>query len=313
MTDTDSHPQVLVVGSANTDLVVRTGRLPSPGETVLGGTFFSAQGGKGANQAVAAARAGAPVTFVGRIGSDDFGRETLAALARDGIGTEYVIPDPDLPTGVAFILVDENGENTIVVASGANGALSPVQLESSAAAFDRAAICLLQLETPLETVAHAVDLAGEHRVPVVLNPAPAQALPPEVLEGTFLITPNESEAEILTGIRPQSEGQAQRAAEALLNRGVQAVAITLGSRGALLVAEGRSTLIPAPRVDATDTTAAGDAFNGALAASLCRSASLEEAVAFANCAGALAVTQQGAQPSLPRRDEIDRLRASLGA
>ena len=309
----DSHPQVLVVGSANTDLVVRTGRLPSPGETVLGGTFFSAQGGKGANQAVAAARSGASVTFVARIGTDGFGRETLAALGRDGIGTDYVFADPDLPTGVAFILVDESGENTIVVASGANAALSPVQLESSAPAFDRAGICLLQLETPLTTVTHAVEMANERGVPVVLNPAPAQALPPEVLEGVFLVTPNETEAEILTGIRPNSDAEAQRSAEALLSRGVRAVALTLGSRGALLSVDGRSVHIPAPCVEAMDTTAAGDAFNGALAASLCRGASLEDAVAFANCAGALSVTKEGAQPSLPQREAIDRLRASIDA
>ncbi|MDP6776033.1 MAG: ribokinase [Candidatus Latescibacteria bacterium] len=303
------HPHVLVIGSANTDLVVRTARLPSPGETVLGGTFFTAQGGKGANQAVAAARAGAPVTFVGRIGADDFGRETLSALEGDRIGTEYVFVDPDLPTGVAFILVDEDGENTIVVASGANAALSPVQLESSAPALDRAGICLLQLESPLASVSHAVAMANERGVPAVLNPAPAQDLPPEVLEGLFLITPNESETEILTGIRPDSDAEARRAAQALVDRGVEFVVITLGDRGAFLLAQGRSARLPAPSMDATDTTAAGDAFNGALAAALCGGSSLEEAVGFANCAGALSVTRKGAQPSLPERAEIDRLNA----
>ncbi len=304
-----SAPEVLVIGSANTDLVVQTQRLPAPGETLLGGAFFTASGGKGANQAVAAARAGARVTFVARVGSDDFGKEALRGLRRERIDTAYTLADPDLPSGVAFILLDAQGENSIVVASGANAALSPVQLDAAAPAFDRASICLLQLETPLPTVAHAIQLAAERSLPVILNPAPAQKLPPEVLSGLTLLTPNESETETLTGIRPHTEETARQSAEILRNQGVQTVLITLGARGALLVTDRETRRIPAPEVEAQDTTAAGDAFNGALACALGSGAPLKDAVAFANCAGALSVTRRGAQPSLPARAEIEELMA----
>ncbi len=302
-----SAPEVLVIGSANTDLVVQTKRLPGPGETLLGGTFFVASGGKGANQAVAAALAGANVTFVACLGDDAFGKQALEGLRQKGIDTTYTLTDPDLSSGVAFILVDAQGENSIVVASGANAALSPVHLNAAAPAFDRAAICLLQLETPLPTVTRAVELAAQRGLRVILNPAPARALPPDILSGLFLLTPNESEAEHLTGIRPHTEETARQSAEILRNRGVESVLITLGARGALLVTGQGARRIPAPRVQVRDTTAAGDAFNGALACALSSGTPLEEAVAFANCAGALAVTRQGAQPSLPSRSEIREL------
>ena len=296
--------EVLVIGSANTDLVVRTDHLPGPGETILGGKFFTAPGGKGANQAVAASRAGARVTFVTRVGRDEFGRRALDGYRREGVNTDYVVEDPDLPSGIAFILVDSHGENSIVVASGANSALSPVQLEAAAPAFDRAAVCLLQLESPLPTVVHAVAMAEERGLHVILNPAPARELPPDALGRLDLLTPNESETEILTGIRPDTVDEARRAAESLRNQGVAAVLITLGSRGALLVDGDGTKTIPAPQVEVQDTTAAGDAFNGGVAAALSQGLLLGEAAAFACCAGALSVTREGAQPSLPFRNEI---------
>ncbi len=297
-------PEVLVIGSSNTDLVISTERLPTPGETLLGGAFFRAAGGKGANQAVAAARAGAHVTLVARTGRDGFGQGAIEGLRKEGIDTSCILADPDLASGVAFILVDAQGENSIVVASGANAALSPVQIDAATPAFARADICLLQLETPLETVSHAVGLAAEHNLPVILNPAPARELPPEILSGLFLLTPNESETEILTGIRPHTEDDARQAAKILQDRGVEAVLITLGARGSLLFTARGVHRISTPEVEARDTTAAGDAFNGALACALGSGASLEEAAGFASTAGALAVTRQGAQPSLPTRDQI---------
>ncbi|MDP6040726.1 MAG: PfkB family carbohydrate kinase, partial [Candidatus Latescibacteria bacterium] len=227
-------PQVLVIGSSNTDLVVRIPRLPAPGETLLGGTFFTAAGGKGANQAVAAARAGAQVTFVARIGRDEFGTQALTGFKREGLNTNWIISDPDLASGVAFILVDSEGENSIVVASGANAALSPVQIDSAAPAFAQADICLLQLETPLETVAHAISTAVQHNAQVILNPAPATDLPAEIWPHLYLITPNETETEILTGINPIDEKSTKAAAMQLLEKGAQNAIITLGSQGAFV-------------------------------------------------------------------------------
>ena len=299
--------EVLVIGSSNTDFVVHTARLPKPGETLLGGSFFTAAGGKGANQAVAAARAGARVTFVCRTGSDDLGKQAQEGLRREDIDTSYMLADPDNPSGVAFILVGAQGENSIVVAPGANATLSPAQLDAAGPAFDRAAICLLQLEIPLATVAHAVGMAAQRGVPVILNPAPACDLPPDILSGVSLLTPNASETETMTGIFPRTEADACRAAEALRRQGVESVLITMGAQGAMLATRSSTVQVPAPKVQPVDTTAAGDAFNGALACALSSGTPLREAVRFANCAGALAVTRRGAQPSLPVRGEIERL------
>ncbi|MCZ6632300.1 MAG: ribokinase [bacterium] len=300
-------PEVLVIGSSNTDLVISTNRLPKPGETLLGAAFFTAPGGKGANQAVAAARSGAHVTLIARVGQDDFGKTAMAGFQKEGIDTTYVLADPELPSGVAFILVDGQGENSIVVASGANAALSPVQIDAAAPAFERADLCLLQLETPLDTVEYATLLAVEHHVPVILNPAPACPLSANLLSNLDIITPNETETEILTGILPDTEDKAYQAARSLLEQGVKTILITLGSRGAFLVADGKPTHIPAPSATVKDTTAAGDAFNGALASALSAGQSLEDAVKFANGAGALTVTKQGAQPAIPTKQDIDNI------
>lgn len=298
---------VLVIGSSNTDLVMRTPRLPTPGETLLGGTFFTVQGGKGANQAVAAARAGAQTTFIARVGNDDFGQKALLSFQKENILTDHILTDPDLPSGVAFILVDEKGENSIVVASGANAALSPIQLDAAENIFQKTDICLLQLETPLDTVLHATFMAKQYNTPVILNPAPATQLPEEIWAHLFLITPNETETEMLTGIAPNTDHNAQKAAQVLLDRGVQNVIITLGSRGALLVTSTQATHIAAPQVTPIDTTAAGDAFNGALAYALASGQPLVDATRFACVAGALTVTQAGAQPAIPKSEQIWQL------
>ena len=304
MTETS---KVLVVGSSNTDMVINMSRLPAPGETILGEDFFVVQGGKGANQAVAAARAGADVSFIACLGDDSFGKHALAAVETEGVGTRCITVLPDQVSGVAAILVDRDGENTIVVAPGANGLLTPEIIGRAKGAFDNAAICLLQLESPLPAVVKAIDLAWEREIPVILNPAPAGDLPEELFQKLYLITPNETETEHLTGILPVTEEDAKQAAYLLVRKGVTGVIITLGSRGAMLVTDDGSVLIPSPEVVATDTTAAGDAFNGALASALSRNLCLEEALRFANCAGALAVTKPGAQPSLPYFSEITEL------
>ncbi len=298
---------VLVIGSSNTDLVIHTPRFPSPGETLLGGTFFTAPGGKGANQAVAAARAGACVTFIARVGLDDFGKQAIANFKTEGIQTDHIFQDPNLPSGVAFILVDQKGENSIVVALGANAALSTGQLESAEAAFKRADICLLQLETPIETIVYAVSMAKQHHLPVILNPAPAAHLPPSLWPDLYLITPNETETHLLTGIHPGTQALAEQAAHIMQQKGVQNVIITLGARGALLVTPDQTVLVPAPSVSVVDTTAAGDAFNGALACAIGQGKPLDLAVRFACAAGALTVSKKGAQPALPLQIEILQL------
>ncbi len=225
---------VVVVGSSNTDLVVRCRRAPAAGETVLGSVFFTAAGGKGANQAVAAARLGAEVWFVGRVGDDPFGRQAVAGLAAEGVHCDFVAVDPAQPSGVALIVLEEQGQNRIVVALGANEHLSPADVDKASSVITSAGVLLVQLETPLETVAHAVRLAAKAGVPVILNPAPGRPLPEELLQQVSIITPNESEAELLTGMRPAEEEQARNVAGALHRKGVRHVVLTLGEKGAFL-------------------------------------------------------------------------------
>ena len=298
------HNRVVVVGSYNTDMVVRTSRIPRPGETVIGGSFTSGHGGKGANQAVAAARAGAQVTFIGKIGTDALGDEAAAGLRAEGIDTRFLVRDPDHATGTAWIIVDERGENSIVVASGANAALAPEDIARAAEAIVNADVLLLQLECPVPAVRAAIDVATANGVRVILNPAPACSLDPELLRSVSILTPNEVEAEMLTGIPVDDDVQLNAAIGVLLARGVGTVIVTLGARGVHCAsAAGREAITSFP-VTPIDTTAAGDVFNGVLAAFLSKGRPLHEAVLAANAAGALCVTRHGAQQSVPTLPEI---------
>lgn len=303
-------PRILVVGSSNTDLIIKVARIPKPGETILGGEFARAAGGKGANQAVAAARAGGAVTFIARVGRDANGEQAVAGFAGDGINVNHVLRDPTRPSGVALILVDQNGENSIAVASGANDKLSPADVRNAKAEFRRARVVLLQLETPLPTAAASVALAAAEGVRVVLNPAPARPLPAQLLQRIYLLTPNESEAELLTGVAVTNEATAARAADKLRTRGVQNVVITMGARGAFVAGKDVRQLIPGFKVNAVDATGAGDIFNGALVVALAEGLPLLEAAQFASAAAAISVTRFGAQPSAPTRTEIQTMLAT---
>ena len=300
------RPRIVVVGSSNTDMVVKAERIPVPGETVTGGQFVMAAGGKGANQAVAAARLGAEVTFVAKIGRDMFGDQAIDGYQKEGIVTDLILRDPQRHTGVALIMVDRHGENLIAVASGANHALTPQDVERAAERIRAADAVMLQLETPMDTVQFTAQLAADAGVPVILDPAPAAPLDGSLLERVTYLTPNESEAERLTGIPVQDEASAREAAAKLLQSGARHVIVTLGSQGALVAGPDGATLIPGYHVEARDSTAAGDAFNGGLASALAKGLSLEEAVRQANLVGALSVTRMGAQPSLPTEEQLRR-------
>lgn len=296
--------QVVVIGSSNMDLVIKTGHIPSPGETILGGEFVMVAGGKGANQAVASARLGAQTWFVARVGSDPFGDKMLENFRAEGIETGHVIIDPDHASGVATITVDDNGENAIVVAPGANGQVCPEDVRAARGIIESADSVLMQLEIPLDAVAEAARIAAGAGVRVILDPAPAQELPDELLANVSLLTPNETEARMLTGIEGDSLDDARAQAAALLDKGVKAVLITRGRQGSLLVDSSGEKSFATEAVDSTDSTAAGDCFNGALAARLAAGATLEEAIAFASKAAALSTTRMGAQDSLPKLEEM---------
>ncbi len=298
------QPFIAVVGSSNTDMIIRLDRIPRPGETILGGEFLTAAGGKGANQAVAAARAGGAVTFIARVGDDMFGTRAVEGFRADGIDTCRIVTDSGAPSGVALIFVDKAGENCIAVASGANARLTPADLDGCADAVAFADMLLLQLEIPLETVRAAVKLARASGVPVILNPAPACPLGDDLLCDITALTPNETEAELLTGIPVTDEDSARRAAGVMRERGVRTVIITLGARGAYVASDTFQGIVSGYRVEAVDTTAAGDVFNGALAVALAEGTDLPAAVRFANAAAALSVTTVGAQPSAPSRDRV---------
>lgn len=299
--------RIAVVGSSNTDMIIKMPRLPGPGETLLGGEFSMARGGKGANQAVAAARAGGDVTFIACVGNDIFGEKALKGLTEDGIDVEHVYRDGLSPSGVALIFVDEAGENSIGVAAGANSKLLPRHIEKAASAIAAADILVVQLEIPIETVMAAAASAADAGVTVILNPAPGRGLDDELLKHISILTPNESEAELLTGIRVGDAKDADRAAGALLERGVNSAIITLGGRGAYARTQEMREMVPAFQVTPVDTTAAGDVFNGALAVALAEGADTLEAVRFANAAAALSVTSLGAQPSAPRRIAVEEM------
>jgi ribokinase len=298
---------IAVVGSLNMDLVIRSPHIPRPGETIIGGEFHTVPGGKGANQAVAAARLGAQVSMVGRVGHDAFGSALLENLDADGIDHTFVIQDGQAATGVALIVVDDHGENSIVVSSGANMRLSPADVEAAEAVIIAADVLILQLEVPLESVIRSAELARAHGVKVVLNPAPARPLPARLLSMVDVLVPNETEAALLAGLPVATQIEAQKAAGALLRSGVGTVILTLGERGALPVHAGEMQVYPAFDVKPVDTTAAGDAFVAGLAVALAEGRGLSEAVRWGNAAGGLATTKLGAQPSLPTRGALERL------
>jgi ribokinase len=297
-------PGIIVIGSSNTDMVIKTQKLPTPGETILGGTFLMNPGGKGANQAVAAARLGGKVTFITKRGNDLFGNQAVGLLMREGIDTQYIIKDPELPSGVALITVDSAGENIIVVAPGSNGNLLQEDIPSSILGSGNYDILLLQLEIPISTVEYAAVTAMKNNTRVILNPAPACQLPDNLLKHTWLITPNETEAEIISGVKITDIASAEKAAVIIRNRGVRNVIITLGETGAYVMSDEFTGLIPGIKVTPVDTTAAGDVFNGAIAVAISEGQGLQEAVIFANKAAAISVTRMGAQASVPYRNEL---------
>ena len=302
--NTCNPKKLVVIGSCNTDMVIKTDHLPRRGETVLGGTFFMNPGGKGANQAVAAARLGISVSFVCKTGNDIFGHQSQQLFEEEGIDTSYVFSDIDNPSGVALITVDANAENCIVVASGANANLLPADLEKTKNLIDESDIVLMQLEIPIETVEYVAGIAAKKNKKVILNPAPAQHLSKELISNLYLITPNETEAEMLSGIKITDMESARNAAMKICSLGVDNVVITLGSKGALVYDKNTFTEVSAFKVKAIDTTAAGDVFNGSLCAALLEGQELVNAVRFACKAASISVTRNGAQDSAPYRNEI---------
>lgn len=304
------HPKVVVVGSINRDLSVQVASLPSRGQTVLGDGFASVSGGKGANQAVAAARFGASVSFVGRLGRDVFGDELLAGLQAHEIRVEHVLRDADSPSGIALILIDEQGDNCITVAPGANAKLSVSDVDAARAVIADADIVLLQLEIADDVAQYAAQIASENNVPVILNPAPAKKLDLEFLKSVTVMTPNASEAEFYSGIRVVDAESARQAANVIRVGGVERVVITMGEAGAYYSDEnGLGHLVSAPVVNAVDSTAAGDVFNGVLSVLMAEQQPIEEAILQANAAAAISVTRRGAQNSVPSREEVEEFLA----
>jgi ribokinase len=302
-------PKIVVVGSANTDFVLGVSQLPSKGETVLGNQFRVVKGGKGANQGVAAARLGASVAFIAKLGTDSFGDQAVSAYREEGITTDFIVRDPDIHSGVALILVSQNGENIIAVGPGANGHLTAADVHAASEAIEQADCLLVQLEIPVDAVRAALEIAHQHHVKAILNPAPAQKLPAELLKLVDYLTPNETEAAVLAGETPSSSDESTLPHLAsILN--IPHLIVTLGSRGACILQNGQTTYVPTFPITPVDTTASGDAFNGALAVALARGEPLPEAVRFANAAGAVTATRHGAQPSLPTKQELDQFMVS---
>ena len=296
---------ILIIGSSNTDMVIKTNKIPVPGETILGGTFLMNPGGKGANQAVAAARLDGKVTFITKCGIDLFGTQAIDLFMKEGIDTRYIVKDHELPSGVALITVNSAGENSIVVAPGSNGNLLREDIPANIFETGKYSILLMQLEIPILIVEYCAIAASVQGIKVIINPAPAQRLSDDLLRHTWLLTPNETEAEMLSGIKIQDISSAGAAASSLQEMGVKNVIITMGATGAFVKSAGFTGMISGEVVKAVDTTAAGDVFNGALAVALAEGTELEKAVVFANKAAALSVTRMGAQSSAPYRKEID--------
>jgi len=304
---------IVVVGSTNTDMVIKASHLPQPGETILGGTFFMSAGGKGANQAVAAARLGGSVLFIAKTGYDIFGKQSIELLEKEGIDISGIRRDHYQPSGVALITVDDKGENCIVVAPGANAALTVEDIDEVKEKIENASLLLIQLETPIETVEHVATIAASKKIKFILNPAPAAKLNDELLKKISIITPNQKETEMLTGIKVMDELSAKQAVNFLHNKGIETVIITMGAMGAFVFHENKYSMIPGHKVNVVDTTAAGDVFNGALVVALSEGKPMEEAVTFACKAAAISVTRLGAQASAPDREEVESLPAGLAS
>lgn len=303
--------RITVVGSYVVDLMSRTPHMPKPGETVLGGPFRMGPGGKGANQAVAAARQGAQVTMVTKVGQDDFGDKALANFKKENINTDFIQVDPTEATGVALIAVDDHSENMIIVALGACGKLSREDVLAAEDQIQQAEMILLQLETSMEAVEATIELAVKHGKPIILNPAPYQPITDELLKKITYITPNETEASLLSGVEVRDQETALQAAEVIYSLGVSTVIITLGKTGCFLYqGRGKGQHIPAFQVEALDTTGAGDAFNGGFAYALSTGLSVEEAVRYANAVAALSVTKIGTSPAMPTKEEVENFLAS---
>lgn len=296
---------IVVVGSTNTDMVIKASHLPQPGETILGGTFFMSAGGKGANQAVAAARLGGKVLFIAKTGYDIFGKQSIELFEKEGIDLSGIVRDKYQPSGVALITVDDKGENCIVVAPGANAALTPGDIDESKEKIEKASFVLMQLETPIGTIEHIADITSSKKIKLILNPAPAAKLSDGLLKKISIITPNQKEAEMLTGIKVSDESSAKQAAIFLHEKGIETVIITMGAAGAFIYHKNKQSMIPGHKVKVVDTTAAGDVFNGALVVALSEGKNMEDAVIFACKAAAISVTRLGAQASAPYREEVE--------
>ena len=302
----ESKPKVVVVGSFMMDLVVKAERRPRKGETLIGDEFGMFIGGKGTNQAIAAARLGAQVHMVGRLGTDLFGDMFISALDKDGINTPFIARDPEVGTGVGTPVIDAQGDNSIIIIPRANMRLSIEDVNKAEEAISEADVLLLQLEVPIPSSQRAAEIARVGGATVILNPAPARELPDDFLRYIDIVTPNETETEMLTGVEVTDPLGAERAAKNLLDKGMSAVVLTLGERGALLLTQETTKAIPAYKVEVVDTTAAGDAFGGALATAIAKDEPLEQAVASANAAGAIAVTIMGAEPSMPTQQQLEQ-------
>ena len=302
----ETNKKIIVVGSCNTDMVIRVDHLPEPGETIIGHDFITNQGGKGANQAVAVKRLGGETAFIARLGNDDFGAKSLRLLTEEGIDTSFVRLTDGVSTGVALIPVDDKGENSIIVSSGANALLSPLDIEEAEPLFEKASILLMQLETPVPTLISAARLAKQFGAKVVLNPAPypKEPLPIELLELVDIITPNETEAAGMSGVKVIDEDSALKVICEIQKQGVGNVIITAGASGAYTSTEGQLVRIPSEKVEVVDTTAAGDTFCGALCVALSKGTDMVQAIRFANKAASLSVTRLGAWMSIPYEKEI---------
>lgn len=299
--------KICVIGSLNMDLVVKVDTMPKAGQTLIGSNFKEVPGGKGANQAVAMARLGGNVSMIGKVGNDGFGQTLINALKNDNVNTKYIGIE-DGPTGVALITVDKNAENSIVVAPGANFKVAVEDIDNNIDAIKNSDIVVVQLEAPLETIKYGLKKAKEAGKYTILNPAPAVVLEDEIIANVDLLTPNETELEILSGIEINNEDDIKRASKIMIDKGVKELIVTLGSKGSLYINEEKSMFKPAYKVNAVDTTAAGDSYTGALSVAFANYKNIEEAMDFASIVGALSVMKEGAQSSLPTLKDVENFR-----